>query len=915
MTLETKKTSDDPATSEEQAGASSDLNADRLAFLSALSHELRTPLNTIGGFSEIMAEQMLGPLENPKYQEYIRDIRRSTVELRAIIEDGLNLPMLENAIRRGGTIDRQMLDLSPDLICAFRDDEIIMMNAAGKALVGIDPETSETPSRIENLFDTSCRTEFLDNISELSRDMRRIPLTLCSTDGRTIRAEVATQSVELEGGQAFLLIARDVTDRDRAERQARDREERLYGILDAVIDGIITVNDQGKIESMNKAAAGVLRLSENAAVDQPISRYLISPANGENIDFMSAFRHVLKGKSEKDVHRWIGATADGRDVPVEVGVSVMKTSDRSLLTIVLRDISSRIQSEDRLRESEQRYALAAAGANDGLWDWDIETDQIYFSDRWKTMIGLDPHEDFSSPEDWFNLVHRDDILNLKSAISGHREGKSDHLEVTYRMRHRNGKYRWMLTRGMAVFDEQKKPMRMAGSQSDVTEQRKAQEQLIYDAFHDPLTGLPNRALFMDRLNHAIRRARRKSAKKFAVLFIDVDRFKVINDSLGHSFGDDLLISIAKRLQECIRLDDTIARLGGDEFTILAEDLTDLDIVEELAERVVERFEAPFNISGREVFTSVSVGVLISNEEHEKAEDMLRDADLAMYRAKSEGRARYEMFATDMREHAMTIMELDTALRHALDRDELELFYQPIVNLQSKKLSGFEALIRWRSSDRGLVPPNDFIPLAEETGLIVQIGDFVIDEASRQKSLWKTKFGDDGPDWISINVSARQLVGHDIVPVLHSALDDYKIGGEEIKVEITESLVMENPMVAESLFQRLKDMNVPLCIDDFGTGYSSLGALHRFPIDVLKIDKSFVQSSSPGGNDREMIRTIAGLAHNLGLSVVAEGIETEIQLAEIRAIGCEFGQGYFFAKPLTAEEAGEFIRNYASLLKA
>jgi EAL domain-containing protein (putative c-di-GMP-specific phosphodiesterase class I) len=214
-----------------------------------------------------------------------------------------------------------------------------------------------------------------------------------------------------------------------------------------------------------------------------------------------------------------------------------------------------------------------------------------------------------------------------------------------------------------------------------------------------------------------------------------------------------------------------------------------------------------------------------------------------------------------------------------------------------------------------VPPNDFIPLAEETGLIVQIGDFVIDEASRQKSLWKTKFGDDGPDWISINVSARQLVGHDIVPVLHSALDDYKIGGEEIKVEITESLVMENPMVAESLFQRLKDMNVPLCIDDFGTGYSSLGALHRFPIDVLKIDKSFVQSSSPGGNDREMIRTIAGLAHNLGLSVVAEGIETEIQLAEIRAIGCEFGQGYFFAKPLTAEEAGEFIRNYASLLKA
>ena len=883
--------------------------ADRLAFLSALSHELRTPLNTIGGFSEIMAEQMLGPLENPKYQEYVRDIRKSTAELRAIIEDSLKIPMLESAIRRGGSVERQLIDLSPDLICAFRDEKIVVMNAAGRALIGMSEDDEDSISWIGDLFDDSCKEEFLGNITRLSEDMRRMQVTLCGAGGRRIKAEIATQPVQLDDGPAQLLIARDITDKDRAERQARDREERLFGILDAVIDGIITVNESGKIESLNRAASKIFGISEQQAVDSAIGGLLIRPEIENGTDFMGAFHHVLNGTPENEVHRWIGKRKDGSEFPAEIGVSMLRATDRNMLTIVLRDITSRVENETRLLESEQRYALAAAGANDGLWDWNLVEEKIYFSSRWKSMIGLGIDDLGSSPEDWFRLVHPDDIKGLQLAISAHRTGKSSHLEATYRIRHANGDYRWMLTRGMAEYDADGTATRMAGSQSDITDQRRAQEQLIHDAFHDPLTGLPNRALFVDRLDQAIRRTQRKTEQKFAVLFIDVDRFKVINDSLGHSFGDELLIAIAKRLQECIRLDDTIARLGGDEFTILAESLTAVTIAEEFAQRIVKRFEAPFTIGGREVFSSVSVGVLISGEEHLKAEDLLRDADLAMYRAKSEGRGRYEMFATDMREHAMTIMELDTAIRHALDRNELELFYQPITNLQNGKLSGFESLIRWRSEERGLVPPNDFIPLAEETGLIVQIGDFVIREACRQKHEWNRLLPGKAPDWISINVSARQLVGHDIVPVLQDALRRFEIDGREIKVEITESLVMENPLIAESLFRRLKEMNIQLCIDDFGTGYSSLGALHRFPIDVLKIDKSFVQASSPGGNDREMIRTIAGLAHNLGLSVVAEGIETEIQLAEIRGIGCEFGQGYFFSRPLEASAATDYIAGY------
>ncbi|MEQ9199391.1 MAG: diguanylate cyclase, partial [Rhodospirillales bacterium] len=521
-------------------------------------------------------------------------------------------------------------------------------------------------------------------------------------------------------------------------------------------------------------------IAENAAVGQKISSFLIRPKKGDNLDFVEAFQTVFDGQPQSRVHRWTARRHDGTELPVEIGVTLLRTSDRPLLTVLIRDITLRVANETRLLESEQRYALAASGANDGLWDWNFQRNEIYFSNRWKAMTGYREAGIGNQPSEWFDLVHPDDIDLLQAEIRNHLERKTEHLEVTYRIRQPDDSVRWMLARGMAVFDDDGKPVRMAGSQSDITEQRKVQEQLVYDAFHDPLTGLPNRALFMDRLNHAIQRVRRRRAENVAVLFIDVDRFKVINDSLGHAFGDELLIAIAARLNECIRLGDTIARLGGDEFTILAEDLSTPDAAEDLANRILRRFEAPFQISGREVFSSVSIGVLISNEDHNRAEDMLRDADLAMYRAKSEGRARFETFATGMRERAITIMELDTALRRAMERHEFELFYQPITTLKTRALSGFEALIRWRSPERGLIPPVDFIPLAEETGLIVQMGDFVIEEACRQKRKWLDLFGADKPEWISINVSARQLVGHDIVPVLQNALAVNGLDGSQIK---------------------------------------------------------------------------------------------------------------------------------------
>ena len=455
-------------------------------------------------------------------------------------------------------------------------------------------------------------------------------------------------------------------------------------------------------------------------------------------------------------------------------------------------------------------------------------------------------------------------------------------------------------------------------EKEITSRKRLESQLLHNAFHDVLTGLPNRALFMDRLSRAIARTQRHDEYLFAVLFLDLDRFKLINDSLGHMVGDELLQSIAQRLSGCVRAGDTIARLGGDEFVILLEDIQDLSDATYIAERIQKELTLPFNVCGHEVFTAVSIGIVLSpktaneTESYDQPENLLRDADTAMYRAKALGRARYEVFDTAMHTQSLARLQLETDLRRALERQEFQLHYQPIVSLKTGKLNGFEALVRWQHPRKGLVSPAEFIPVAEETGLIVPIGQWVIAEACKQMSAWQVRFPASRSLTISVNLSAKQFAQPDLIKQIAQILHETNLDAQSLKLEITESVLMEAESVTTVLLQ-LKALGVSLSIDDFGTGYSSLSYLHRFPIDTLKIDRSFVSRMGNDSENSNIIQAIVTLAHVLDIDVIAEGVETVEQQAQLSALQCKYAQGYLFSKPLDSETAGALIAQNVTMM--
>jgi len=561
---------------------------------------------------------------------------------------------------------------------------------------------------------------------------------------------------------------------------------------------------------------------------------------------------------------------------------------------ILRYLVERTRAEEALRESEARYALAMEGSNDGLWDWRVGEKELHLSARWKRILGYEADEFPELLEEWWARIHEDDRFRVVHDFNAHLEtGETPHFENEHRLRHRDGTWRHVLVRGKAVRGPDGRATRIAGSLTDVTMARS----------RDPLTGLANRVLYLDRLEHAFHRAARDDGYRFALLFIDLDRFKNINDSLGHDAGDELLVAIARRLEGCVRVVDTVARLGGDEFVVLLDESREPDGATRVANRVIEEFARPFRVAGRELFTGASIGIALSSPHYRSAGELLRDADTAMYRAKEAGRGRFVVFDGEMHARALHVLSVESGLRRALESNELEVFYQPVVSLSTKRPLGFEALVRWRHPKRGLVSPADFIPVAEDSSLIVLLDLHVLRSAAAQLQKWRTQFGVELS--VSVNASRRHFSGGAYASDVQQALDVAGLPAGALRLEVTESVTMDLPKAALAQLQALDALGVKLYVDDFGVGYSSLSMLHTYPFSGIKLDRSFV-SQLGASSSHEVVKAVLAIAQALRLDVVAEGVETEAQAASLLALGCPKAQGFHYARPMPATEAEAWL---------
>jgi diguanylate cyclase (GGDEF)-like protein/PAS domain S-box-containing protein len=574
---------------------------------------------------------------------------------------------------------------------------------------------------------------------------------------------------------------------------------------------------------------------------------------------------------------------------------------------VLRLHGDALAALEAARRSEERYALAAAGSNDGLWDWDVQADALYCSERWKLMIGLSTNDRVTTLGEWLNLADEEDREALHQAIQAHLSGERSHFEIEYRLRHVDGSIRWVHCRGIAVRDESGKAIRMAGSQTDISEQRRIRDSLAQAAQHDALTDLPNRTLFRELVQRAIAQTTRVASPGYAVLFIDLDGFKLINDTHGHVAGDRFLKAIARRLHAQLRPGDVLARLGGDEFGVLAQNVETNGDVCNIAERLQKALAEPFLVNGQRIRGAASIGIVMGTAQSRSVDALLRDADIAMYRAKAAGRGGYELFDADMHTAALKRLTFETELRRAIERNHLTVFYQPIVQLPSSRICGLEALVRWERADGRMMAPSEFITIAEETGLILPLTYQVLGRACHQVAAWQQMFG--RPLDLSVNISSKLFSRPEFVDKVEEAIRESGLLPGTLRIEIPESVLIEHADVVGQQFDRLRGIQVAVHLDNFGTGYASLSYLQRYPVDALKLDKSFVAKMGTPGSDG-IGGAIVKLARELGMGLIAEGVETVAHVEQLRALECPHAQGYLFSRPLTASDmasllAGEF----------
>ena len=600
-------------------------------------------------------------------------------------------------------------------------------------------------------------------------------------------------------------------------------------------------------------------------------------------------------------------TRDGRVVWIrdEAVVLPIREGQRRLNQGFLYDITEHKRAEEALKENQERYSLAISGANDGVWDWNLKTNEIFFSPRWKSMLGYGEDEISNNPDEWFKRVHPDDQTQVQADLVSHIRGYTSHFQSEYRIRHADGGDRWVLSRGLSVRDAEGRAYRMAGSQSDITARKLAEERLAYDALHDPLTGLPNRVLFMDRLENRLKRTRRNPGDLFAIMFIDLDRFKVINDSLGHAVGDQFLVTTAHRLRQSVRPEDTVARLSGDEFAILLDKVYDVGDAIRVAHRIQAQLVTTALLGPIERSGTASIGIVMFNNSYLSAGELVRDADLAMYRAKAMGGNSHQLFDSTMYTNAVALLQIEGELKRAVERKEWLVYYQPVVSLASGKTVGVEALVRWLHPQRGILLPQEFIQVAEETGLILHIGEYVLRAACQQVKAWREAglphF------WVSVNISGRQFQDENLVEKVAQVLVETSLPGDGLRLEITERVAIQDMENTSKIINELDALGVHASLDDFVTGYSSLSYLKRFPLKVLKIDRSFIHDIQLNKKNESLIIAMIGMARTLGLEVVAEGVEKEEQLDFLRTQHCDQVQGFLFSRPASASDLTKTLK--------
>ncbi|QYJ15822.1 hypothetical protein Rxycam_01650 [Rubrobacter xylanophilus DSM 9941] len=701
-------------------------------------------------------------------------------------------------------------------------------------------------------------------------------------------------------GERVVWVARDITERKEAERRLRESEERFRVLADAALEGLV-ISERGRILEVNRAYTEILGYYPEEVVGRPMLER-IAP---EHRDL--ARRKIAAGYDRP--YEVEAVRKDGRRVHLEIRGRAATYRGRRVRITAMRDVTGRKKVERELREAQEQYRrlveqLPAVVYVDRL---DDTSSNLYTSPQTEEIFGYSPREWTSDPELFVRTLHPED---RESVLAAHARAnaRAEPLELEYRLIARDGRVVWVRDSSIVLMDEEGNPRWRQGLMVDVTEQKNLEQRLVHLAFHDPLTGLPNRALFMDRLKHALARAGR-SGDVLAVLFIDLDNFKFINDSLGHEAGDRLLVAVARRLSGATRPGDTVARLGGDEFTVLLEGIADGGEAMRAAERVAEVLRDPFRVAGRELFVSASVGISVSAAGSGSVEDLMRGADLAMYEAKREGKNRYRVFDFGMSRTAHDRLRLENDLRRALERDEFRLYYQPVVRLGDGKVMGLEALLRWERPGRGITLPDRFIPLAEETGMIVEIGRRVLRMACSRAAEWRRIH----PSLVvSVNVSARQLKTPDFAEEVERILHQARLEPCGLVLEVTESAAMDEPGEAAEVLRGLRELGVGLALDDFGTGYSSLSHLRRLPVSFLKIDRSFVEGLGGEADSGVLVGGVIALSRELGFEPVAEGVETPGQLERLLELGCELGQGYYFASPMPEGTAEELLHRGARL---